>query len=831
MKIHQFLLALMMMLPAATGFCSVAVPDTLRLDGDWRITEGDGGAYVHREETERGVLTRIGLQSGGVYTISTRVPASDKLYQAFSFRFYTPGNVPDGVELIFHIKDVDFWWYQKLLQKRPKPGKWVEYTIPLYETDEMVFDYPARKYNWVSRGHLRPFDPTVLRKMREVGITLRVPALGSRKRRPARSERTDGPPSREFILADTSFRTSVTEKPELRITDLKFPTMVPQYEKFEASFDLTRCYTNPFDPETVNVTARVTTPSGKSFEYPCFYFQNYIRKREGEFEKLIPLGAPCWKLRIAPLERGKYTWRISARDGDSVTSTSERNFVASKPVSKGFVRVSEKDPVYFEFSNGSFFYPIGLSLHCTYDDRFHNITQNKGLTEVRDHPGDTRTAEGGYIIDRRSYFHTDAFDKMKRNKMNATEIWLASWGYEIEWNGDWKGYGGTNQYNMENAWRLDLVTDSARKNDVYFNLVFHCHGQFSKGEERGQDGEFAHHPYNRANGGFLYDPYQIFYNKRAFLLLMKRMRYVVARYGYSRNIFGWEIISETDLTSARVSGASRSLVLRYTDQLKTVDVHRHPVTNHYSHNYTITDVKLMRDRRMDFITGDAYRGWVGYGRPFHYAPFYELLKLSSEYWNTFAKPSLVTECGCSWFGGPEYAMTNDVHQTCWAAWMTHLAGTPFFWWAEHVEGKDLYWHYKAFARYVEGEDKRGRGLEMNSVDINVSGGEGPELTAVTLTNKEGGYAWIYDIKEYDIWTTTTERNGVYNDRRKYAAPLYSDVHAPIDGLSPGKYHIEVWDTYKGEVVDTVVLESRRGSISVPLPPFRKDIALKIKPAS
>ena len=72
--------------------------------------------------------------------------------------------------------------------------------------------------------------------------------------------------------------------------------------------------------------------------------------------------------------------------------------------------------------------------------------------------------------------------------------------------------------------------------------MFHCHGQFSEGGRRGQDGEFEHHPYNRRNGGFIRSAYQIFHDPRAFKLLMKRMRYVVARYGYSRNIFSWEII-------------------------------------------------------------------------------------------------------------------------------------------------------------------------------------------------------------------------------------------------------------------------------------------------
>jgi hypothetical protein len=233
---------------------------------------------------------------------------------------------------------------------------------------------------------------------------------------------------------------------------------------------------------------------------------------------------------------------------------------------------------------------------------------------------------------------------------------------------------------------------------------------------------------------------------------------------------------------------------------------------------------------MDYITGDGYRGWARRGQPFNFPPMDTTLIPTSEYWNRFGKPGLITECGCCWFGGPDFALENDVHQLCWAGWMTHLAGTSLFWWFEYVDEKDLYRRYGAFARYAKGEDKRGRDLEIDRREIDAESPTMSELQMLTLTDRDGGYAWIYDIKEYDVWTKSREDQGIYHEKRDYVSPEFLGARAPITGLRNGAYRVEVWDTTEGKIVATLDLETRRGSITVPLPPFRKDIALKIKPA-
>ena len=52
-------------------------------------------------------------------------------------------------------------------------------------------------------------------------------------------------------------------------------------------------------------------------------------------------------------------------------------------------------------------------------------------------------------------------------------------------------------------------------------------------------------------------------------------------------------------------------------------------------------------------------------------------------------------------------------------------------------------------------------------------------------------------------------------------------------LKPGKYHVEFWDTYKGEIISKLDLETakEKGTLTIQLPTVRRDIAIKIKPAN
>ena len=59
----------------------------------------------------------------------------------------------------------------------------------------------------------------------------------------------------------------------LRIRDVEFTREpVPQFGKLEVTFHLDATYTNPFDPDEVDVVGEFTLPDGKTVSVPAFHF-------------------------------------------------------------------------------------------------------------------------------------------------------------------------------------------------------------------------------------------------------------------------------------------------------------------------------------------------------------------------------------------------------------------------------------------------------------------------------------------------------------------------------------------------------------------------------
>ena len=732
--------------------------------------------------------------------------------EALVFRARLAGEAPGRVQLIFFFQDVDFWWFQKLLRAEPAAGRWREIAVPLVP---QAVD-AGTKYAWRSIGHSKPYDRNALRKARRVGLIV-IPGTDGR----------DGAGPTRMLLADPQLVLGADGAPKVpRPYDLVSPPCVRRYERFEIVFRLDKTYANPFDPDEVDVRAHVTTPSGRVVEVFGFWYQNYRRRVMGRTEEMLPVGEPSWRVRFAPSELGVHSYTVSVRDPGGEVTTRPRRFEVLDGPSDGFLRVSKSDYHYLEFDSGRPWWGIGLNLHCTYDYRYNTMVR-----------GGERLLE----MDRRSRFYDDRLAKCAANGINWTELWIASWGFEIEWRGDWRGWAGAGHYSLENAWRLDRALAQCRDSGIYVNLVLSCHGAYCKSTNQqptGSDAEFQHHAYYRGNGGWLNDGGQIFTDARAREAMRKRLRYVVARYGDSTNVACWEMISESGLVPGG-KNASRPFVFAMAEMVKQMDPYARPVGNHYCGSYGNVDPLCARDPRMDVVAGDAYRGGPGQrGRDgtqwgIYFEPYPEHLARAAEHFDTYRKPIFVTEAGGSWFGGPAPLLEADIHALNWAAWVTTLPATPLTWWEDFVDEYELWGHYAAFARYAAGEDKRARGLGMDRPPVlDAAHKEIPRLFTRVLRNRTSGYAWVYDEEYYEFgstqmaWQRQNDYQAMFHLERERATRRFKGAQAIINGLDEGTFDVEVWDTYKGEVVATAEIESADGTMIVPLPEFSRDIALK-----
>ena len=275
-------------------------------------------------------------------------------------------------------------------------------------------------------------------------------------------------------------------------------SQVPQYERLELAVDLGATYENPFDPDDVRLDAIFTSPSGKGHQVPGFFMVDYQRKVSVGREVMVPNGQGVWKVRFAPREIGRYTWRLELRDRRGETTGGDGSFQAVAALSPGFVRVSPVDPHYLAFDDGKGYFPIG-----------HNLP----IYHTHGQLGD------------------EAMRKFAAAKENYNRWWMSAAGFGIEWM-DRLGW-----YRQETAARIDLTLDLAAQLGQYYMMCMDTHQDF---REQG----WKANPFNARNGGPCKKPADWFTNAAAKAHYKKRLRYTIARWGYSPHVLCWEFGNE-----------------------------------------------------------------------------------------------------------------------------------------------------------------------------------------------------------------------------------------------------------------------------------------------
>jgi hypothetical protein len=452
------------------------------------------------------------------------------------------------------------------------------------------------------------------------------------------------------------------------------------------------------------------------------------------------------------------------------------------------------DRRHFEFTTGEPFYPIGHNVHSS------NDVSDRNCRLLKMQPQD----------DRGTAAYEDIFRRMAEHGENLAEVWMASWSLDIEWTRRWKHYFGLGRYNLHHAWKLDRILALAEKHNIYLHLVLENHGKASTF----CDPEWADNPFNEENGGFLTNCKQFFSRPHAREQYKKKLRYIIARWGYTTRLMGLELWSEIDLTgntwgdhgNAAFLRAKVSWLEEMTRHIKQIDLGRHLLTAHYSGTFARVQAPIARIRNIDYLALDAYR---------KHGNIVDLLRRTSQALERYDKPVIVTEFGGSPMGTRLPRLEADLHAGLWSAYMLRHAGTPLLWWFMYIDRKDKYDHYRALARFVGGEDRRNRDLEPDRANVSGPPEFERRVSALTLTNDRSGYAWVYDERAAAEMPDPSDEVTIKN------------ITVLLNGFQAGQYRAELWDTYTGKVVGVRTVTARGGRLSVQLPAFEKDIALKI----
>ena len=527
---------------------------------------------------------------------------------------------------------------------------------------------------------------------------------------------------------------------------------VPQYGLLEIEALVRSAAKNPFDPDEIVVNAVLTSPSGKSFICPGFVSALANEERD----------ADTFRVRFSPNEPGVWRWRLVAESHGQRVESPEFKTTCAKSDARGGLRVSRANPLYFEFENGSFFYPIG-----------HNVCWNS--TEQ----------------------YQDQFAKMGKHGENWSRIWIAAWNCEIEWTPrDGMYEGGLGRYELRQAEKLDAIVRAAEANGLYLQLVLHEHCRLSAQTNP----EWHNNPYNKARGGMCDAPHDFYTHPEARRLARNRLRYIIARWGYSSHVMAWELFNEVDLTDNFRFDTDLAWHKEMIGFIRATDPHGRMTTTSYISN---PNAKVYRLPEVDYVMSHVYMPDV--------ISYFSYL---NELYAPFGKPHLIGEFGRHTADGVDAQDKTGrvLHSGIWAQFMQPAGGNAMsWWWYDLIDPNDLYYHFSALAKFAEGIDRRTRHWTPETGAL-----ESGRERVLAISSPDLVLIWLYD-SEILPWS-----------EKPPATPPAMNGILRFDRVADGPWVIEQWDTYKGEIRSTLSAEASGGKIEFPFSAPGPDIAFKLR---
>ncbi|MEP6465918.1 MAG: DUF5060 domain-containing protein [Parafilimonas sp.] len=463
---------------------------------------------------------------------------------------------------------------------------------------------------------------------------------------------------------------------------------IAKYDKFELTIDLTAAYTNPYNYDDIATQCIFISPSNKKDTVDGFYMENYsLNTTTGA---LTDLGTHNFKVRFSPAETGTWSYFLSAKNTEGTTTQPSATFQCTTSSSHGFIKKNNTN--YLSFDDGTQYIPVG---------------ENMGWQD------------NNVVTDYNSWL-----GKLSTNGGNFIRVWMSDWAFALEWkNGD-NGFDGLEQYKQTSAYYLDWLLDKCSDVNVYMDLCLNHHGQVSTAINP----EWNDNPYNTVNGGPCANTWDFFTNTSAKSYYQNRQRYIIARYGYSKNIESWELFNEVDLTDQ--FDAHQADVTSWHDQfstyIKSKDVYQHLVTTSYANSSNDPDTWKLPN--IDYTQTHNYVS----------APDIEnvLATDSKNYITSYSKPTLNGEFGLGGDGSMATSLDPNgvyIHNSIWGTSLSGaMGGAMTWWWDTYIDPQNLYYHYKPLSSFVAGIKLKDDNYK--SVSATIIGGQKSDLIVSPVEN-------------------------------------------------------------------------------------------------
>ncbi len=511
---------------------------------------------------------------------------------------------------------------------------------------------------------------------------------------------------------------------------------------------------NPYDYNEIDVSFTFTKPSGGSITQSAFWYKDY--------EEVTVIGAAYdengyltsgqeylqwgddskshYRVRINPDEAGLWSYTMTVTVKGEVTQTLSDTFqvASSEESTNGYIEVDKANNTNFIFSESNTTYvPMGTNL-----------------------------AWWSTTLGAHDYYNW--FKELNEVDGNFARIWLSNWSFSLH---KFSYEDFDSRQNI--AARLDYLFETAKDNGVYIMLTLINHGQFSSDTNP----EWAENPYNIENGGMLEYPIQFFYNSEAKTAYKNELRYLIARYGYSENIFAWELFNEVDW----IDGYNATIVAKWHDEMASFiheyDPYDHLVTTSYKYTY---GTPAFDYDSLDFCTFHSY----AYADVVFYQKLIEeMITLQERY----QKPVLFGEIGIDWEAGDSTYSSDytgvTIRQAAWGGMMTSAGSANHWWWDSWIDRYDLWDRLEAASVYSTYLDLAGKSFVylQSSSQVTIST---TEVEAMGYLLEDTIYGYLYNY-HWNYWNKDPD--------------AVTDVSFSVP-FANGTYTLTIFDTITGEII-------------------------------